>query len=327
MPLKKDQPHDAVFKAFFSDARIAQNYLLHYTSEAIHSRVDFSFFERSNTEFVSSRFGISFSDVLYSARLTDGSMARLMFLYEHKSYVPGLPIHLQLLDYLLQIWEDDIKNERPFSIIIPIVVYHGKQRWVQKPFSDYFPNMPAAWRHFIPDFQYHLTDLNAVSPQFIQDKPESEFLRNLFLTLKFARSEQLLKENWKNVFNFESSIKIGDRERILVQTLTLYIVNLFDMPTAEIIELNEQLPEKDEYSWMDALPEVLTERFKKEGWKKGKKEGKIEGKIEENLELSTAFTIRAIQKFPNMTDAEIAELVGVTIEFVQTVRKNLSASK
>jgi len=58
-------------------------------------------------------FGISFSDVLYETRLATGAPARLLFLFEHKSYVPSLPIHLQLLDYLMQIWEDDLKNKRP----------------------------------------------------------------------------------------------------------------------------------------------------------------------------------------------------------------------
>jgi hypothetical protein len=39
-PRKKDhEPHDAVFKAFFSDAKIARNYLLHYTNAGIHGQM------------------------------------------------------------------------------------------------------------------------------------------------------------------------------------------------------------------------------------------------------------------------------------------------
>ena len=52
---KKGKPHDAVFKAFFSDAKIVQNYLLHYSPPA--------------------------------TRLTTGAPARLIFLFEHKSYI------------------------------------------------------------------------------------------------------------------------------------------------------------------------------------------------------------------------------------------------
>ena len=145
-PHKKDRVHDAVFKAFFSDDKIARNYLLHYAPPGVHQQLDFSFFRKIDTAFVSGRFGISFSDVLYETRLTTGAPVRLLFLFEHKSYLPNSPIHLQLLDYLLQIWEDDLKNRRLLSIIIPIVVYHGEKGWEQKSFSDFFPDLPEDWR-------------------------------------------------------------------------------------------------------------------------------------------------------------------------------------
>ena len=115
---KKEQLHDAVFKTFFSDVTIVKNYLVHYTPKAIHEGIDFAGLRKSDTTFISGRFGVSFSDVVYETRLANGAIARLLFLFEHKSYVPSQPIHLQLLDYLLQIWEDDVKNRRPFSFII-----------------------------------------------------------------------------------------------------------------------------------------------------------------------------------------------------------------
>lgn len=135
----KDKPHDAVFKAFFGDARIARNYLLHYTPESVHADIDFSHFQKSDTAYVSGRFGIAFSDVVYETRLATGAPARLLFLFEHKSTLPQHPVHLQLLDYLLQIWEDDLKNKRPLSFVIPIVVYHGRAGWEQRAFGEVFP--------------------------------------------------------------------------------------------------------------------------------------------------------------------------------------------
>lgn len=97
---KKEQLHDAVFKVFFSDSKIAKNYMLHYTPAFIYNRIDFSFFEKSNASFVNGRFGVSFSDVVYETRLEGGAKSKLIFLFEHKSYLPSQPIHLQLLDYL-----------------------------------------------------------------------------------------------------------------------------------------------------------------------------------------------------------------------------------
>lgn len=335
---RKDQPHDAVFKTFFGDARIAQKYLEHYTPVFIHGQIDFSFFRKSDTAFISSRFGISFCDVVYETRLTSGVPARLLFLFEHKSYVPNQPIHLQLLDYLLQIWEDDVKNSRPLSLVIPMVVYHGEKGWQPRSFQDYFPNMPDDWRAFIPDFHYLLTDLSRTSDDFIQNKPDSGYLRNLFLALKFARNHQKVAENWKKIFTFGVEIYRDDRERILFQTLTLYFVNLFDMPKTEIKELGQQLPEP-EHSWIDAIPEVLFEKWKKAGRREGLKlgreegrqigreegrqEGRQEGLVTGREETIRLFIINCIRKFPEWSDAEIATLAGATEEKVKAVRDSL----
>ena len=165
---KKDhEPHDAVFKAFFSDAKIARNYLLHYTPEAIHGQIDFGVFQKIDTAFVSGRFGISFSDVLYEACLLSGASARLLFLFEHKSYLP----------------ED--------------------------------------WAAFIPNFHYVLTDLSRIPLQEIEEKVETEYLKNLFLALKFARSGRFALKEWPNVLTFGKPFYRSDREGILFQTNTL----------------------------------------------------------------------------------------------------------
>ena len=308
---KEHEPHDAVFKAFFSDAKIARNYLLHYTSAAIHRHIDFATFQKIDTAFVSGRFGISFSDVLYETRLATGAPARLLFLFEHKSYLPSLPVYLQLLDYLMQIWEDDLKNGRPLSFIIPIVVYHGKRGWKQRPFPDYFPGLPEGWQVIIPNFHYLLTDLSRMPLQEIEDKKESEYLRNLFLALKFARDEGFIFKNWPKILTFGEPFYRDNREGILLQTLTLYIFNLFDMTEAQVKKLNKQLPEP-ERNWLDAIPEIFGRKWKEEGREEGREE------------TTHAFTIRMLQKFPDWSNAEIAELVGVTDKFVQRVRRELA---
>ncbi len=318
-PDKKDpETHDAVFKAFFSDAKIARNYLLHYTPEAIHQRIDFAVFQKTDTAFVSSHFGISFSDVLYETRLASGAPARLLFLFEHKSYVPTLPVHLQLLDYLLQIWEDDLKNERPLSFIIPIVVYHGAHAWKQKAFSSYFPGLPKDWEAFIPNFHYLLTDLSKILPEEIEEKVETEYLKNLFLALKFARNKRLVLKDWPNILTFGKPFYRNDREGILLETLTLYVFNFYNMTEAQVKELNQQLP-KAERDWIDAIPEIFGRKWKEEGLREGREQGREE--------TTQAIILKMIQKFPNLSDAEIAELIGTTNKIVQQTRRELTKKK
>ena len=84
------------------------------------------------------------------------------------------------------------------QFIIPIVVYHGAQGWKQKAFSSYFPGLPKDWAAFIPNFHYLLTDLNRIAPEEIEEKAETEYLKNLFLALKFAHPSFLY--NWSCLF-------------------------------------------------------------------------------------------------------------------------------
>ena len=336
---KKSKPHDAIFKVFFSDTVVAKNYLVHYTPSEFHSRIDFSFFRKSDTSYVSSRFGVAFSDVSYETQLIGGTYVRLLFLFEHKSYIPSHPIYLQLLDYLLQIWEDDTKNKRPLSLIVPIVVYHGESVWIQKPFWEYFPGERETWRIFIPHFHYLLTDLNKVPSQVIERKKNSEHLRNLFLALKFSSNKEQVKSNWKKIFTFGKESTYDDRDRILLQSLTLYIYNLFNMEQTDIKKLSEDLPEP-EHSWIDDIPEIFGERWKKAGLRKGRKEGlkigreegliigRAEGKAEGHAEgyeagyegKTKAFVLKTLDKFPAWSDEEVAEFTDTTVDYIRELR-------
>jgi hypothetical protein len=267
---------------------------------------------------VSGRFGVSFSDVLYESRLPSGLPARLLFLFEHKSYIPSHPVQLQLLDYYLQIWEDDLRNERPLSFIVPIVVYHGPKGWKQRSFSEYFPGLPAGWQRFIPNFLYLLTDLSSLSVKEIDGKRGGLHLNKLFLALKLARDKHMMFDNWGKILTFGGELVEKDRVAILLQTLILYVYNLHDMTDAQVKELNKQLPDSEQ-DLFNAIPEIFGRKWREEGMEAGVAKGWKEGM--ENA--SQSFTINMIKKFPNWSDKEIAELVGVAEDFVKTMRKRV----
>ncbi len=303
---------------------------MQYTPASVHLQIDFSFFRKSDTAFVNARLGVSFSDVMYETRLKSGGLARLLFLFEHKSYVPTQPVHLQLLDYFLQIWEDDLKNKRPLSFIVPIVVYHGERRWAPKAFPNFFEGLPGAFRRFIPSFESILTDLSRIPQKVILEKVKTEYLAKLFLTLKFARNKRLVREYWPRILNFDASHYRDDREAILVQILSIYLVKIADMPPAEFKDLNQRLPEPSRKLveiareiFGDEIPRLFTEEWREKGLKEGREIGREEGREE----MANAVTIKFLQKFPDWSDAAIAELIGCSVADVQKVRKALATEK
>ncbi len=149
----------------------------------------------------------------------------------------------------------------------------------------------------------------------ILQKRESEILRNLFLALKVARNETLVRENWKKILAFGVRITQDNREKILFQSLTPYLVKLFDMPQSEIKNLSKELPDA-ENSWVDAIPEIFGERWKKAGRKEGRKEG---------IELRNRnFSRTTIQRLPDWSDEEAASFVGVSVEYVALIRQEMA---
>ena len=76
----------------------------------------------------------------------------ICLLFEHKSEVPTHP-HLQLLRYILDGMEEQLKQKKKLSPIIPIIIYQGKKRWKVRDLSRYFVKntelAPAQVREFI----------------------------------------------------------------------------------------------------------------------------------------------------------------------------------
>jgi hypothetical protein len=123
------------------------------------------------------------ADVLYTCRYAGKTEVRLAFLLEHKSYVPEYP-HLQLLRYMLNLWEKDVQEKRPLRPIMPVIVYHGTGRWHRRPFANYFGQgvMDDFLKDFLPSFDYWLTNL--------QERPQEEIQRQFARELRVVNRRE-----------------------------------------------------------------------------------------------------------------------------------------
>ena len=138
MPDFPRKSHDEFFKASFGRLEIARDYLEQLLPQDVHQTLDLSQLERMNGAWVTPELEEYFSDVIYRCPLKEGkSKVWISFLFEHKSSIDGFP-HLQLLRYLLDAWQEQHKQKQPLSPIVPIVVYHGLQKWHKRDLSSYF---------------------------------------------------------------------------------------------------------------------------------------------------------------------------------------------
>ncbi|MDP5172908.1 MAG: Rpn family recombination-promoting nuclease/putative transposase, partial [Bacteroidia bacterium] len=123
----------------------------------------------------------------------------LTLLLEHKSYVPTNP-WLQLLQYLVNVYTAQAaqKDFERFTPVVPIIVYHGKQKWKIRTVASYFEGMDAQLTRFVPEFQYLLNDLSNYSPEELLAM-DGSWAKRAFVALKASRWQKTI-EGLEHIF-------------------------------------------------------------------------------------------------------------------------------
>jgi predicted transposase/invertase (TIGR01784 family) len=160
-------PHDKFFKETFTRLEVARDFFANYLPESVTAVLDLDSLNLQSGSFIDPDLQEQFADLLYHVTLHDDSEAYLYLLLEHKSY-PDTQTPFQLLRYLVRIWERDNREGVGLRPIVPIVVYHGRERWrVATDFGEMFVGAEAL-RPYWPSFHYHLQDLSALSDEEVR---------------------------------------------------------------------------------------------------------------------------------------------------------------
>ena len=205
-----------------------------------------------------------FSDIIYACKF-DGQETLLSLLLEHKSAVPKFP-HLQLLRYMLELWEKEAseKENTVLRPIIPIIVYHGKRAWKKKLFYDSFPTLSESLRSFIPAFEYLLTDLRNWSDEGLRVL-EAEILKKTLLLFKHYGEDEYVREHFQFLFTFRDANVEDEQIRSIIISFFVYLTLTTKLEREEFVTLIRKLP-----STNTELNMTLYEKIKLAGSEEGK---------------------------------------------------------
>ena len=133
--------HDNFIRAILSDKNIAIEYFRNFLPAFVSSQLDFSSITQIPDTYVSKNLQKTMSDIIYSCYLKgEKNHIKISLLIEHKSF-PDKFSAVQIGSYLFSGYEKQIKNKEPLSLIIPILLYHGKGKWNYQPLSGLFNNL------------------------------------------------------------------------------------------------------------------------------------------------------------------------------------------
>ncbi len=308
----RSTPHNNYFVAVASIPAVALQLLQVGLTPEEYALLDFGKFSVSPNSFIDNKLKNNLSDIVYSCGLKNGGSLRICTLIEHKSTLPGSSLVLQLLRYILNILEFDRKQKnKHHTLTIPIVYYHGKENWQPKTLIDLYGIIPNDLKCYVPNFDFRVIDLQAMTDPQIMAMQKTLYVRNIFLAMKHAWEDKFYQHNFAEVVIFEAGKEGKEITDLLIQLTLEYIAQVSSLQKEEIMEAVQSLPTSKQKRIITTF-----DNFKKEG----KIEGKIEG-LKEGLEL-------AIKKYliarPLETDQQVAALFDVETSTINKIRKTIT---
>ena len=284
------QPHDHFFRRTFSDPDIVEDILFNNLPQIATHLVPGSL-GNTGESFVTPELREYVSDMLYRAQLKRGTGAYLYLLFEHKSH-PEPRVAFDLLRYMVRIWErirDQGASER-LPHVIPIVFYHGKERWNgDTNFAGLFEQIEEL-REYVPTFEYCLYDLSRYSENEIRGQMIS---RVALLSMKYIYKDDLGKE-FVRICESLCGVQANQRFLDFLWSLLEYMGTASDRISEEQIRVGVRRIFPDSggdimQPLFVRIREEAQERGLEQGLERGREEGREEGRrigLQEAIELA-----------------------------------------
>jgi predicted transposase/invertase (TIGR01784 family) len=286
-----------------ANQQVALDYFRTCLPQDIQEILDFSTLRQIPDTYVSKDLQKSISDIVYTCRKMDAvEEVKIALLVEHKCYIDTYT-PIQMGSYLFSGFLKQIGNGEAPSLIIPILLYHGKARWEYQTLADLFDNLEPALKEFVPDYQYIFHNLGEIPDEEIQAL-HNKFLAASLLAMKYS----VLKDRLKTLIPTILMLA-GETEKNLQSSLIVYTFVNSGLNEDQIFALVRSLPIQNKDTVMNTL-EIFVE--------KGRKEGR---------EQLAQNAVKNLIKQSLLTDEQIASVVEVPVSYVSEVRKTLAAEK
>jgi len=280
--MPKNNPHNALFVKTFSIRSEAKAFVQQFLPKWISESIDYRSFKQDNTSYITDELKEYFSDIVYEAKWNNKEAGiKISFLLEHKSFVPT-NIFIQLNKYLTEGYQKQYtdKKNKKLTIIIPVIIYHGKQKWHQRTFPEYFDLPDELLIRYIPSYMYELVDLNKIPDEWIFKLSFGHFLKSAFLVFKHQHDKKFLHQFQQKIFIFVDKEPDKERVRLFFISLLTYIFSVFQFSEKEANEYFKKLNIPD---MVDYVKGSLYDQWVTEGIEKGLEQG-IEKGLERGLE-------------------------------------------
>ncbi len=265
--------HDSFFKLNFSQIEVIKDFIDHFFPNELRDYLDKDSLTLDTTDYITKALRAFYSDIVWRINLM-GKPIILALLFEHKSK-PEKYIHFQLDDYIKSIQKRDIRNDKPLTLVLPIVIYHGKEKWPQRSILDNFEGIPKVFHKYISQFEYIFINLSDIPDEIIQKLEAISVLRCVFLALKHGRDSEYIETHFPEFFTF---FEENPHLQEILEAMIVYLTQNAELREENIETIITQNISPKIKSKVMTLYEQLILKGAKEGREVGIEEGKEIGK-------------------------------------------------
>jgi predicted transposase/invertase (TIGR01784 family) len=263
------KPHDTFFKETFSRVEVVQSFIEEFLPQEIKERLNIQNIKRVTDSFTTEELDEYLADMVYRTEY-DGQQTLVTLLFEHKSYPQKYP-HLQLIQYILNIWKEEQKQNRKLSIVIPIIIHHGNKKWRYRSLRSYFKGIHPSLLKFVPEFEYLLFSLN--------DSPDEKLinLQNIVLgmTTMLMKHSHDSEEDFLKLASFwaDRLNKLDAQDQMdFIKSVFVYMENVMNLTQNKLNPIFTEVTENVNIIAMtiaEQRTEELTLKYIKGLWEKG----------------------------------------------------------
>lgn len=315
-------PHDALFKAMFSEPARAAEAIACALGPDVAGRIDLISLRRVDGSFIDEDLRGRHADLLFTADLADAAgIVYLHLLFEHQSS-DDWSMALRLLRYMVRIWDAHCAahpQARRLPLIVPVVLAHG-DAWRTDTAFEALIDLPeparAALLPFAPKFRYALDDLAAAGADALRRRAVSVQVRLALLALLEGRRAPNLAQLLRDWFDILAEAGV---DPLALRALELVIRYLLEVRGAEefddaIVATVREIRHRPEGATMETIAEMLQRRGREAGREEGREEGREAGREEGRRELLHLMLRRRFGELPPAVTARLAAADLATLD-------------
>lgn len=228
-------PHDRFFKEVFQDRDNVIDFIRGVFPPKIRDKLNFETLDSDGASHVDEELSEVFSDIVYTCEYNGKTAVQISLLFEHKSYYDKYH-KMQILKYMVRIWGSARKSKQRPCPVIPVVVYHGGDKWHMRPLSECFGDIDDSLKSFVPDFEYILSDFSGYSDEEIKNSLFSRVaLETAVLLMKNIHDEEKLRENLRDYLAISRLYFREEKGLIFMRSLIHYLYSAGDLPAKDVI--------------------------------------------------------------------------------------------